>query len=80
MAGLVICTYHPSKEESINRRIAVQPGPDIKRDPISKTANTKRAGGVAQVIAHLPSNHKALSSIPGTAKKQEIELIPGNHS
>jgi hypothetical protein len=32
---------------STNRRIMVQSGPGIKRDPISKITNTKRAGGTA---------------------------------
>jgi hypothetical protein len=28
-------------------------------------------GGVAQVVEHLPRQHKALSSKPGTAKKKK---------
>jgi hypothetical protein len=31
---------------------------------VSKTTTGKRAEGVAQVIEHLPSRHKALSSNP----------------
>jgi hypothetical protein len=31
------------------------------RDLISKNAPSKKAGGVAQVIEHLPSKHEALS-------------------
>jgi hypothetical protein len=30
----------------------------------------KRVGGVAQVVEHLPSTHKTLSSNPSTADKQ----------
>jgi hypothetical protein len=35
---------------STNRRIMVQHDPGIKQDLISKITNTKRAGGVAQVV------------------------------
>jgi hypothetical protein len=46
---------------STNMRIAVEAGPDIKQDAISKITNTKRAGRVAQVVKCLPSKHKAPS-------------------
>jgi hypothetical protein len=36
----------------------VQTGLGIKGDPISKTANTKRADGAAQVVEHLPSQRE----------------------
>jgi hypothetical protein len=36
-------------------RIAVQIGLDIKRDSISKISNTKRVGGMAQIVKNLPS-------------------------
>jgi hypothetical protein len=58
---------------STNRRITVQAGPGIKQDPISKITNTKRAGVVTQVGECLPSNHKALSSITSTFKKQKTK-------
>jgi hypothetical protein len=51
---------------SINRRITDQANPGIKRDPISKTINANRAGGVTQVVEHLPSKHKAPSSALNT--------------
>jgi hypothetical protein len=35
--------------------------------PISKITNTKRAGGIAQVVVCLPSKDRALSSNPCTA-------------
>jgi hypothetical protein len=52
----------------------------------------KRAGGVVQVVEHLPNKHKALSSNPTTKKitkqkqhkkpnlKQNLIFIPNNTS
>jgi hypothetical protein len=40
-----------------------------KGRPILKVSKAKRAGGVVQVIEHMPTSTRALSSIPGTAKK-----------
>jgi hypothetical protein len=36
---------------------------------VFKKITHERAGGVAQVVEHLPSKCKALSSIPSTVKK-----------
>jgi hypothetical protein len=44
----------------------VQAGPGIKQDPISKITNTKRTGGMVQVVKHLPIKCKVLSSITST--------------
>jgi hypothetical protein len=52
-----------------NQKIAVQDGRSIKWDPISKVINAKSAGGLAQVVVHLSSKHKALSSTLSTIKK-----------
>jgi hypothetical protein len=41
--------------------------PSIKRDLVSKIANTKRASGVTQVVECLPSKQKALSSTASIA-------------
>jgi hypothetical protein len=41
------------------------------QDPISKITKTKRAGGMIQVIEHVPSKHKALNSNPSTTNKKE---------
>jgi hypothetical protein len=38
-------------------------------DPISKITTAKSAGGMAQVIEHLPSKHKALTPVPPKNKK-----------
>jgi hypothetical protein len=39
---------------SINREIIVQEGLGKKWDLISKVSTAKRAGGIAQVVEHLP--------------------------
>jgi hypothetical protein len=39
----------PAMQGSVNRRIAVQDGLGIKRDPVPKITNAKRAGDVTQV-------------------------------
>jgi hypothetical protein len=62
---------HLSSQGSTNRRTVVQAGLGIKWDPISKITNTKRAGGVAQVVEHLPSKFEALSSNPNYRKKKK---------
>jgi hypothetical protein len=36
-----------------------------------KTKEKEKAGGMAQVIEHLPSQHKALSSNPSILKKKK---------
>jgi hypothetical protein len=33
-------------------------GPGIKQDPVSKITSVKGAGGIAQVVDHLPSKHR----------------------
>jgi hypothetical protein len=58
----------PARQGSTDKRIVIQTSPDIKQDPISKIINAKRAGGVAQVAAHL---HKVLRAIPSTIKKKK---------
>jgi hypothetical protein len=40
------------------------------QDPISKTLNKHRAGGVAQAVQCLPSKLEPLNSNPSTAKKK----------
>jgi hypothetical protein len=39
---------------SKNRKLSVLVGLDIKQDPISKITKAKEAGGVAQMVEHLP--------------------------
>jgi hypothetical protein len=68
VAGLVACVLSSASEGNKNRRIMVQAGPCIKQDPIWKIINTKKAGGVAQVVQHLPSEYEALNSITSTKK------------
>jgi hypothetical protein len=58
------------------RRIKVQVWPGQKtQDFVGKKKKTKtkskRAGDFTQVVEHLPSKHKALSSSPSTTKEKE---------
>jgi hypothetical protein len=55
---------------SINRRIVVQAGPSIKQDSIPKITKTKKAGDMADVVDHLPSKNKALSTTPVLPKTE----------
>jgi hypothetical protein len=61
--GEVAQAYHPSRGPG-------QPG--YKARPSQKQPMQKKAGGVAQVIEHLPSKYEALSSTSSTAKKNAI--------
>jgi hypothetical protein len=47
----------------------VQAGLGINQDPIKKITEAKRAGDVVEMVEHLSSNHKALSSKPSTVLK-----------
>jgi hypothetical protein len=58
---------------SIHRRIVDQSGQDKKPDPISKITRGKLAGGMAQVVEYLPSEHEALSSNSSARKTREEE-------
>jgi hypothetical protein len=68
------CTF--SYSGSIGRRIIVQGQTWEKtQDPIQKIAKTKNGTtGMIQVVEHLPSKFKDLSSNPSTAKKKSITL------
>jgi hypothetical protein len=46
-----------------------------KRDPISKITTADRAGGMAQVVEHLPSKCNALNSTPNTTKIIIITIV-----
>jgi hypothetical protein len=57
------CPCHSSYAGNIGMMmIVIQTTPSIKQDPISKITNTRRAGGLAQLLKHLPSKCKPLSS------------------
>jgi hypothetical protein len=43
-----------------------------------KKTKAKRAGGVTQVVTHLPSKHEALSSNPNTAKQNKKQANKKN--
>jgi hypothetical protein len=63
-----------------NQKIVSQAGPVIiKWEPISKLTNTEITGGVAQVVEHLVSKYKALSSnIISTIKEKDTHKIKIN--
>jgi hypothetical protein len=44
------------------------------QDPISQTTIAKWAGGMAQVLEHLPSKSEALSSNPSPIEKKNVFL------
>jgi hypothetical protein len=56
---------------SVTRRITVQASSGIKARHYAKITKVKRAGGVAQMMEHLLSKHKALSSTPVSQKKKK---------
>jgi hypothetical protein len=61
-------------QEAEIRKITIgnQSWANSSKDPILKIPNTKKgAGGVAQVVEHLPSKHEALNSSPNTVKKKK---------
>jgi hypothetical protein len=54
----------------------IQADLSINQDLISKVAKAKKVGGVAQVVEHLPSQLKALSSTTNTIKtKQNKKML-----
>jgi hypothetical protein len=58
--------------QEITNRITIQIGLGIKQDPISKITNTKRAGGVAQVIEHLLGMMPLNSALSSKKKKKKV--------
>jgi hypothetical protein len=65
--------YNPSYSGGRDREDqGSKPGQaDSLQEPISKNPSQKRAGGVAQMVEHLPSKHEALSLNSSTAKKKK---------
>jgi hypothetical protein len=52
------------------------------QDPVWKKTKAKRAGSMAQVVEHLPSNHEALSSnssINNKTKQKYIHIYIHTH-
>jgi hypothetical protein len=43
-----------------------------------KKPESKRVGGLAQVVELLPSKHQTLNSIPSTTKKKKKKNHPGS--
>jgi hypothetical protein len=51
------------------------PGKKVIPPKITQHTHSKRAGGVTQVIEHLPHKSEALSSKPSNAKKERYLSI-----
>jgi hypothetical protein len=61
---------HKLWKKAQKRWMVVQVGWSRKQDPISKINRAKRAGGMVQVVEHLPRKLKVLSSKSRTTKKK----------
>jgi hypothetical protein len=57
---------------SVIRRIVGQASPGKMLRFISKIIRAKWAGGMSQVVEHLPTKCEALSSNPNTTKKKKM--------
>jgi hypothetical protein len=57
--GVVVHTWHPSYVGCINRKIVIQAHPGKNMSPYMKNkAKGLGGGGVAKMVAYLPSKHK----------------------
>jgi hypothetical protein len=70
--GMMVHTCNPNHLGGKSRRIVVQSHLGQRARPhLKNKLKAKGLGGVAQMVDHLNSKHKALSSIPSTTKKKE---------
>jgi hypothetical protein len=65
-----MCACHPSYTETVNGRIVILVGLDIKWDASSKITRAKTTGGLAEVVEQLPNKCEVLSSNPIQPKNQ----------
>jgi hypothetical protein len=66
----MVHSCNPSSVGGIDRMIVLQDGASQKvHNPIWKVSKAKRVGGF-QVVEHLPSKAKDLSSNPSTSKQE----------
>jgi hypothetical protein len=67
---------NPSYSGAEIRRILVQsqPGQILAETLSQQNTSQKGAGGVAQVVEHLPSKNEALNSNPSTVKKKKHKM------
>jgi hypothetical protein len=70
--GVLAHACHLSYLVSINRRMVVQAGLGINMRSFPK--NSENAGGMVQLVEHLSSKLKALSSIPSPPKKNYTDI------
>jgi hypothetical protein len=64
---------HPSNIRKHKQNDGHPAQPRYKVRPFLKNTNMKRVSRVAQVVEHLPSTYKALSSTPSPPKKQKTK-------
>jgi hypothetical protein len=64
----------PGVQGNRNRKIVVQTSLGIEQGSMSKIANMKRVGGVAQLIECQPNQHRILSSIPSVSPKKDTTI------
>jgi hypothetical protein len=65
-------------KHKIEGSIMIQTGLGKKQNPHLQNNQSKKAGGGAQAVQHLPCKHKALSSNPHTTKKEKDSPNPQN--
>jgi hypothetical protein len=65
----------PATTGSINRRIIIKTSPGKKKcKPISKITRAKRAGGMTQVVEHMPSLDSNPSTSSFTKEKNSFNI------
>jgi hypothetical protein len=68
---MMVYACHSRYARSTNRRTMALVGQGINARPYLKITKAKRTSGVAQVIEHMATQYKTLSSIPSTATKKK---------
>jgi hypothetical protein len=75
---LMVLTCYPSQTGGINERIMIQADLCKTWDLIPEITKAKRAGVMSQVVAHLTSKHKILSSNTSMENIKYINLFNKN--
>jgi hypothetical protein len=70
-----VCLSPQLYREAQIRGLQSRPAQTYSKILLQKINNAKRTGWVAQVVEHLPSKHKALSSTPSTTKKKKRRRV-----
>jgi hypothetical protein len=72
--GMMAHIYNPSTEEAEAGELQLQGQLGLHSETLSpkKRKKTSRGWSMSQVVEHLPSKHKALSSNTSTVKKKKV--------